>query len=385
LAQGQRAPAGPPPWRRALAALLCLTGSGLGGCRPTGGAAPISRTLGGQTRVGAFVPPFAYEAYVRGEAALARGAFEEAAAQFELAGAAPEEDPYVLARLAYAEARAGRPRDAERSLEHALALDPCSEAAWLTRAELAELAATREQNQAKLELALQAYRRAGACAPRSLRGPLGEARVLEQMGRTSEALLALARFEGAADQPTAARAAFEAALRGTDPATLAHALETWTAYQAADAESVERACRWALAHGAPALAARLRDQHPGTLPRSLDAAIARELGELPRLRLLVEGPAEELGGQRAAAELALVAGAYERAELEATAALAATPGEPALLALRAEARAALGQLELSLQDLRAIDDAALRRRAALAVLARSGQPALAGELAALAQ
>ncbi|HEY6880631.1 MAG TPA: hypothetical protein VI299_21560, partial [Polyangiales bacterium] len=45
----------------------------------------IPRTLGGVTSRGAFVPPSAYEAYVRGELALAKDQPAQAAAQLELA------------------------------------------------------------------------------------------------------------------------------------------------------------------------------------------------------------------------------------------------------------------------------------------------------------
>ncbi|MFT3923608.1 MAG: hypothetical protein QM778_13840 [Myxococcales bacterium] len=355
--------------------LFTATILGVAAC---GGAAPqepIPRSLEGQTQVSSFVPPFAYEAYVRGEMAIAKGAFDEAAAQLELATAAPEEDPFLLARLAYAQARSGHAEDAAATLAHAMQLDTCPEAVWLTRGELAELAGD-------LPHAEQAYAKAGECAPSSARGPIAHARVLARTGQPSAALEALASFRGK-EQPATARVAFEIALQGTDPALLAHSLETWIAYEAPDAESLERAARWALEHGDPSLSVRLREHHAGPFPKALEASIMRALGERSALRLLLSGAlAEELGGSQATAELALFAGALERAELEASSALDRAPND-ALYAVRAQARFGLGLEAQALADLRAIRDPARQHETALALLAASGKPALAAELGAL--
>lgn len=323
------------------------------------------------------MPPFAYEAYVRGEMAIARGAFEEAVGQLELATAAPEEDPYLLSRLAYAQARAGNPQEAEQTLAHALKLDACSEAVWLTRAELAELAGN-------LGKADSAYAQASQCAPLSARGPIGRARALDRAGKPGATIEVLGAFAGR-EEPDRARVALEAFLHGSDPAVLAHALETWVAYEAPDSATLEHAASWALQRDLPALAQRVREHHKGPFPKHLDARIARALGARAQLRsLLSQSTAEELGGTRSTAELALFAGDYERAELEATSALATAPGD-ALHALRAQARFALGMREQGLEDVRAIGDGNVRREALLGLLARSGSPALSQELREIAK
>jgi tetratricopeptide (TPR) repeat protein len=366
--------------------LLVLSASA---CQGRGPLPTVPRTLEGQTRTSSFVPPFAYEAYVRGELALAKGAFDEAAAQLELATAAPEEDPFLLSRLAYAQARAGQPREAEQSLEHALKLDPCSEAVFLTRGELSEQAGD-------LERAKQAYARASECAPQSTRGPLAHARVLERAGQPSEAVEVLSRFAGAqaggetgtgGREPGAALAqvAFEAALKGRDPVVLAHALESWIAYEAPDTRSLQRAAAWALSQGVPNLAQRVIEHHRGPVPKALHVEIARALGEREQLRLLLpQALAEDLGGAQHTAELALYAGDLARAELEATSALASAPSD-ALHALRARARFGQGDWQPAVDDLRAIGDLRARRAAVLAVLEDSGNPALARELRAAAE
>ncbi len=356
--------------RSALAATL-HAGLACGVAAPHG---PIPRTLEGHTQLSSFVPPFAYEAYIRGELALARGDFDDAAAHFELATAAPEEDPYLLARLAWAQARAGRAQEAEQTLEHALALDPCSESAWFTRAELAQLAGDAAGADA-------AFARASECAPLSLRAPVARARALGRAGKTAAALEVLGAFSSQAE-PARARVALEALLQaGSDPAQLAYALETWLAYEAPDAATLQEAALWALKHDFPSLAARIREHHRGPFSKQWDAQINKALGDREGMRiLLAQSTAEELGGAGAAAEFALFAGDPERAELEATSALAGAQTD-ALFALRAQARFALGRSEEGLEDVRAIGDRALRRETLLALLAESGSPALARELA----
>lgn len=345
------------------------------GCADQGALRTIPRTLNGTTELTPFVQPFAYEAYVRGELALAQGAFSEAARQFERSSEAPQKDPYVLARLAYAQARAGKGEAAAKTLEQALLLDPCAEQVWLTRAELAERAGD-------LHEALLAYSRAGDCAPKSSRGPIGKARALGNAGKPSEALEVLGQFAGP-DTALTARVAFAAALQGTDPAVLAHAFETWVAYEAPDIDSVVQAATWALKKGLPGLSLRLRQHHPGPFPIALEAQILRGNGRREELlQLLEQVPASDLGGARSTAELALFAGNFERAELEATTALSTSHADD-LRALRALARILLGQREGALADLRAIVDPEAKQRAVIEVLARDGSPALALELSTM--
>lgn len=328
--------------------------------------------MDGQLRPGAFVPPTAYEAYVRGELAIAQGRFAAAVAQLELSTTAPDEDAFLLARLAYAQALAGLPEEAERTLRHAARVDACSEAVWLTRGELLERSGS-------LTEAASAYGRAGECAPRSSRGPIQQARVLERAGKRSEAVQVLGMSAGQ-DHPKAAQAGLELALRAEDSTALAHALDTWIAYESPDSATLQRAIRWALMHGKPQLAQRVREHHLEPLPPSLEADLKRALGDRRGLlELLGRSGATDLGGPQHAAELALYAGDPARAELEASQVLAQTPSDAAY-AVRAEARLRLGRYTEALADLRAIGDEAIKRNTLAALLSAHGLPALADEL-----
>lgn len=364
------------PYRPRRAAAPHLAWLLLGAAACGGGPKPptIVRTLDGQTRPSPFVPPTAYEAYIRGELALTEGKYDEAMAQLELATTAPDEDAFLLSRLAYAQALAGFEQEASATLAHADRVDPCSEAVWLTRGELHERAGS-------LREAASAYARAGECAPRSPRGPIAQARVLEQAGERSAAVEVLSTFASRGDLRSA-QAAFELALRAEDTPALAHALETWIAYEAPDEASLERAIRWALEQGEPRLALRLREHHLSPLPPALEAELLLALGDREGLsRLLGRTPASDLGGPERTAELSLAAGDDDRAELEATSALLQGPSD-AMYGVRAQARLKLGRYPDALEDLAAIRDANTRRQTVTALLGWSGLPALAEELKA---
>jgi tetratricopeptide (TPR) repeat protein len=361
------------PAQRPFLRLAALT-LWLAACRMAVPEDTVPRRLGGESVPGSFVPPFAYEAYVRGELALAQGHAEEAVRQLELATAAPTEDAYLLSRLAYAQAVAGHRKDAASTLAHAEAIDPCSEALWLTRAEIAE-------HGKELETAEAAYARAVACAPASSRAVLGLARVLEQRGQTSDAVALLERFM--ASQPGAAQvaeAALALALQSRDAATVSHAVEGWLAAAPTRSEALRRAEHWALEHGRPELALRLYEHDPAGQHAELECRIHAARGDRERVRaVLARADASALGGAAQAAEYALFAGAYERAELEATALIVQEPSDRAHT-LRARARAMAGRPAEAVDDLLAVRDPDARRKLALELLAASGAPALAREL-----
>jgi tetratricopeptide (TPR) repeat protein len=337
----------------------------------------VQRTLGGERHTGSFVPPFAYEAYVRGELALAEGRPDEAVNHFELATAAPDEDPYLLSRLAYAQALAGQGSAAERTLRHAESLDACSEALWITRAEIAEHAGD-------LARARDAYARAVSCAPESPRGVLGLAQVLDRQGQGASAIEVLERFS--AQHPEAARvaeAAFELALRSRDGALVTHAIESWLAIAPPRSRTLERAVEWALAQDLPELALRLYEHAPAADRPELECRIHVARGDREQVRaVLLRSDAESVGGHERAAELSLFAGAYERAELEASSLLLTGESDRAH-ELRARARTALGMGREAAEDVLAVQDLATRRRLALELLAATGAPQLASELATL--
>jgi tetratricopeptide (TPR) repeat protein len=347
---------------------------GIVGCGAARRNEPVQRTLAGRATLGSFVPPFAYEAYVRGELALAQGRPDEAITHFELATAAPDEDPYLLSRLAYAHSLAGHADIAERTLHHAEEIDACSEALWLTRAEIAERASD-------LPRAREAYARAVSCAPESSRGVLGLAHVLDREGSGTRALEVLERFaQHHPEAPRVAEAAFELALRSKDGAMVSHAIESWLALAPPRSHTLERAVEWALAQDLPELSLRLYEHAPAVDRPELECRIHMARGDRERVRaVLARADAESVGGHERAAELALFAGAYERAELEASSLLFAAPSDRAHM-LRARARGALGRGSEAADDVVAVQDPLLRKQIALELLGVTGAPDLAREL-----
>ncbi|HEX6245757.1 MAG TPA: hypothetical protein VFZ61_32760, partial [Polyangiales bacterium] len=144
--------------------LVAIAGLLLGGAGCAGAArsapSPTHAPPTGPLASRRFVPPFAYEAYVRGELALAAGRPDEAALQLELATAAPEEDAFLLSRLAEALYQSGEKRQAHDTLAQAERVGPCEEAVWLTRGRWAEA-------EHALADATRHYRMALDCAPDS--------------------------------------------------------------------------------------------------------------------------------------------------------------------------------------------------------------------------
>jgi len=342
-----------------------------------GGAPPaaVPRTLHGSTIRGAFVPPSAYEAYVRGELLLAQGRPAEAVMQFELATTAPDEDPYLLSRLAYAQLQSGDRAEAERTLAHAGKLDRCSEAVWLTRGLVAE-------NKGDLAAARTAFEKASSCAPHSPRGELALAELLRQHGEPAASLDVLA---SAALRPygVAAERAVQSSLRSADSATFAHALAGLGTYRATDSQALEQVIVMALDRGLPRLALRLRDQHTARLPAALDARVLAANGLHDQLAaLLAMSDADALGGHEQTAHIALQAQAYERAELEATSALQGRSSD-AMHAVRARASLALGRGRSAVSDVLAVREKSLQRALLSEALDAAGAPALARELGAL--
>jgi hypothetical protein len=362
---------------------LLLLGLGWSAC---GGAGPdrIPRLSHGSTERGAFVPPHAYEAYIRGELLLAEGRPAEAAQQLELANTAPDEDAYLLSRLAYAQLLSGSRAEAARTLAYAGRLDRCSEAVWLMRGVLAEQAGELDEARGALE-------KATLCAPQSPSGELALAALLRDHGQPAAAFDVLASAatrpyfartpEGALRHGAAAERALSSSLATADAPTFAHAVADLSAYRASSSDTLEHTIRLALQRSLPRLALRLREQHAARLPPQLEAEVLIANGLLEELATLIARcDASTLGGHERTAEMALLAHAYERAELEATSALSerATDG---MYALRARAVLALGRGRGALTDVAAIREVTLKRVVLAEALAAVGAPALARELA----
>jgi tetratricopeptide (TPR) repeat protein len=329
------------------------------------------------------VPPFAYEAYVRGELALAAQRPDQALLQFELASAAPEEDAFLLSRLAEAHAQAGDRESALRTLADAERVDSCEPEIWLTRGKWAEA----ERDGAAAELA---YRRALACAPDAERARLALYRALRAGGREAEALKLLSDPGGAGRGHNESVRLLHA-LAHDDVAAARFALDSWLDAGGLSGEERERVLATVAARAEPSLSLAFMElQRVEALVRGRGdqdawAQLALQSLDLPRLRaLLAEHGEGALGGPERAARYALVARDYERADLYATLAMngaASRVPSDLLRALKVEALSALGQAEAALEETRALRDPALQRRLARAQLARLGLPALAEELA----
>lgn len=336
-------------------------------------SASIPRTLAGQPVLGAFVPPSSYEAYVRGELLLAQGKTREAVAQLELATTAPDEDPYLLSRLAHAQLALGDREGAERTLRQAERLDGCSEALWLARG---ELHATRGE----VDAARFAFERATACAPRSAEGELALARLLEQRGEQASALELMLRAAQRKHHASAGTR-YEQALARAEPAVLAHALTGVGLDRALSSQAIRHGVRFALTRGLPRLALRLREQPAAQLSVREEVEVLRQNRRREELRSLVAiRTAEELGGHEQAAVIALEAGAYERAELEAAVASAQQPSDQ-VSALRVRALLALGRVKDASAAIAEIGSSGLRVALLAEALSALGAPKLGAELA----
>jgi hypothetical protein len=307
---------------------------------------------------------------------LLQGQPAQAVAQLELAVTAPDEDPYLLSRLAYAQLQSGDRAEAARTLSHASELDRCSEAVWLMRGALAE--STQE-----LAVARAAYEKASACAPASARGELALVQLLLEHGEEAAALdvlIGAAEHSGGVERPVAGQA-LRRSLQDATPPTLAHALDGLGRERAPDSLTIEQAIKLALARGLPRLALRLREKYAARLPAPLEAQLLSANGQLEQLAALVaSNDADVFGGHERTALLALEAHAYERAELEASSAMQQRESD-AMHAVRARAVLALGQPRAALADVKAVQEAGLRRSLLREALAASGAPALADELA----
>jgi tetratricopeptide (TPR) repeat protein len=360
-----------------LGVLACALGQGCATSAPATSAVPAAQKR-------PFVPPFAYEAYVRGELALAAQRPDQALLQFELATAAPEEDAFLLSRLAEAHAQAGDRESALRTLADAERVDSCEPEIWLTRGRWAEA----DQDEAAAELA---YRRALACAPDAERARVALYRALRAGGREAEALKLLSDPGGAGRGPNESVRLLHA-LAHDDVAAARFALDSWLDAGGLSGAERERVLATVAARAEPSLSLAFMElQRVEALVRGRGdqdawAQLALQSLDLPRLRaLLAEHGEGALGGPERAARYALVARDYERADLYATLALngAANRAPSDLLrALKVEALSALGQADAALEETRALRDPALQRRLARAQLARLGLPALAEELGA---
>jgi tetratricopeptide (TPR) repeat protein len=366
----------------ATVSILCFTGWIGAACAPTYSTPvpeQVVRRVGGVRRSGRFVSPYCYEWYTRGELFAARGEYDLAAGAFRKALAGPEEDPFVMARLADSLDRLGRYREALAVLNRAERIDPDSEAVWLTRAEIAE-------RHEELDAAIAALERAEAAAPASAEPTLRLARLLEKTSARERALAVLERFERRSDEggANAARARLALAVSRGDAASAARAVDALVSVGPVHAEQVRDAARLALDAGDAELARRIIER----LPRAdgdnrLRLRILIESGRFDAAEmLLATGAVDSFGGLVETASAYLVIDRPQMAEELARTALAANQ-TPAALVVAAEASLRLGRYDraavLFAEVPEASSDFARARQGLAQALTASGLAELAKE------
>lgn len=364
--------------RTVLVGALAL---GLFGCG-AGGAPLVTRRVAGEVRTGIFVSPFSYEHFLRGELAELRGDLREAAREYELARAGPEDDPLLVARLADVQDRLGREEQALALLRVGDELDPASELVWLTRGRIHE-------RHARVEDAIEAYSRAAAVAPGSEQGPLALSALLRAHGRASEADAVLARYLERARGAGAARARLRLAIENGEPQAAADAVHALLDAAPARADEVRAAAVTALDAGQPELALRLLAAVPEReedRPLRLRAALgARDRGRAEAVLAgwMPEGPEALLQVARGYLDVGMPARAVELARV----ALSANAGAEARLVLGRALREA-GRLDQSAAVLASIERGSGAWPEGPIELARTlraaGRPALAAEVLARA-
>lgn len=366
--------------RSLRAVVLIALATALGGCVRFGSFA-ITRTVGGETRVGVFVAPSQYEDFVRGELARSRGAYEEAATRYELARSGGEDDVLLLARLADAYDHLGRRADAERALGIARGLDPEAEIVWMTSGEI------RERHDER-DLAIADYERAHEAAPTSEAPVLALARVLVAAGRGERAAEVLREHvRHAPSALSAARAALALALTRRDAAALSAAAATLARIAPGHTDEIEAAARALAGSGDALIAHRLLSSLP---PRTVDRELAIDVAIAAGARADAERLlAFEASGSVAALLrdarhwLALEDGA--RAEELAEVARAEDPTDSSAIVVLAEARLAQGDYtraaELFASIPRGAAASAEARGGLRRALAAGGLPALGDEAA----
>lgn len=252
-------------WLCAAACLGC-------GARP---AYTVERRVGGVLARGAFVTPYAYEWFVRGELAMAAGKYKEAAKAFGLARADAGDDPLLLGRLAEALEGAESPRSADRVLDEGLGDAPCAEALLVARGRILERRGARAA-------ALRAFAEADACEPTSEGPTLEMARVYAAGGEPARALSVLERFLRRVPEGGlfTLRAELELALLEHDAERCLVAATRLRRHGAIGAPEIRRVAEALAALGSPEDALRLLETLPeAERPASLFASLLARTGD----------------------------------------------------------------------------------------------------------
>jgi predicted Zn-dependent protease len=324
----------------------------LAGCARSVGPT-VPRRIDGEVVTGAAFRPEAYERFIEGELAVARGDLE--AARIAFAGASPERDPFVLARLAEVIARQGDIDEARRLLADGARRHPESEAVWVARARIAEMADRPDE-------ALEAYGEAMRIAPRSARPVLGAATLLERRSRRAEALEVLARY--VAREPSRSPGVWWRYLvllvdASSSEPSVEEAAETLHRLSPRHDDALRELATRVLAEGHPELALALI----GALPRTREdvptylSAVAATQGVSEALRQLDRMPDTLVGGPlgRGGRFLDLGRPAMAAALAES---VAESEADPAAYLLLGRAERFRGQTTAALTALRAIPETA---------------------------
>lgn len=314
-------------------------------------AVPLTRYVGGEVRAGTYVPPQAYEAYLRAELAFSRGDYRAAAQGFNQALAAGPDDAYVLARIAECMQYLNQPDRAERLVDDALESYPDSEALWLVKARLAE-------KDGQLVKAIDAYTRAEEAAPFAEEAPIGLARLLRNHGAVSRADVVLQRYleRTGAQSAEAARARLLAAIETQDITTATDAAETLLDVAPGRAQEVRDLAKKAYAEDAPLLTAQLLGKVSRSVPDEVlrvQALIAANQFTQARAVLLTSSP-DRFGGLVPTARLFLAVGLPRRATELADVALSARSSDSEARFIRGLARLRRGQPTAAAADFAAV-------------------------------
>ncbi|MEM7437225.1 MAG: tetratricopeptide repeat protein [Myxococcota bacterium] len=248
--------------------------------------------MDGEIEHGAFVSAFAYEWFVEGEVAAAKGRHDESAIALETANASPSDDALLMARLAEEYEMSGASRRADRTLSVARRSDPQSARVWLAKGRIHMLRAEYDE-------AMRALVTASKRDPTSDEIAIALGRALRTQGlrlRANAVLIAYIERNYDTETEGARRVLLELARTDSDPQTLQRALALG-ASEDRDREAF-LAAELAYKAGQPALAARLLDgalETPESRALWLRAAIRS--GDRASARdFLVSTPSDALGG-----------------------------------------------------------------------------------------
>jgi thioredoxin-like negative regulator of GroEL len=199
-----------------------------------------------------FASPYTYEWFVRAELLRDSGHLAAAIDAYRSALAGADEDADLLARLASALDEQGSHEVARKTVNEALELDPYSESAWLTRAELDERAGRTDD-------AYEALEHAETAAPSSPQAPLALAALLHRQGNDERADAVTLRYLARTLPGTRGAYAVQLsrAIAGGEAAAIFRATEPYRVSEPANPGLLRSAAARLLEANQPGLAARV--------------------------------------------------------------------------------------------------------------------------------